>query len=88
MIGLTKACALDLAKYNILVNSLSPGFVNTLLTKKILGKKLMKKMEKNIPIKKMASPEDIVPYIIFLTSDYNQYITGQNCIIDGGYTIQ
>ena len=45
-------------------------------------------MEKNIPIKKMASPEDIVPYIIFLTSDYNQYITGQNCIIDGGYTIQ
>lgn len=88
LIGLTKACALDLAKYNILVNSLSPGFVNTLLTKKILGKKLMKKMEKNIPIKKMASPEDIVPYIIFLTSDYNQYITGQNCIIDGGYTIQ
>ena len=88
LIGLTKACALDLAKYNILVNSLSPGFVNTLLTKKILGKKLMKKMEKNIPINKIASPKDIVPYIIFLTSDYNQYITGQNCIIDGGYTIQ
>ena len=88
LIGLTKACALDLAKYNILVNSLSPGFVDTVLTKKILGKKIISKMKTSIPLKKLAKPEDIVPYIIFLSSDQNKYITGQNCIIDGGYTIQ
>ena len=88
LIGLTKACALDLAKYNILVNSVSPGFVDTILTKKVLGKNLMNKMKKNIPLKKIAKPAEIIPYIIFLSSDNNHYITGQNCVIDGGFIIQ
>ncbi len=87
LIGLTKACALDLAKYNILVNSVSPGFVDTALTRKVLGKSLMNKMKNNIPLKKIAKPEEIIPYIIFLSSDNNHYITGQNCIIDGGFII-
>ena len=88
LIGLTKASALDLAKYNILVNSVSPGFIDTKLTRKILGKNLMKKMKNQIPLKKIAKPDEIIPYIIFLSSDNNNYITGQNCVIDGGYTIQ
>ncbi len=88
LIGLTRACALDLAKYNILVNSVSPGFVDTVLTRKILGKKLMNKMKNDIPLKKIAKPEEIAPYIIFLSSDNNYYITGQNCVIDGGFIIQ
>ena len=52
LIGLTKASALDLAKYNILVNSVSPGFIDTKLTRKILGKNLMKKNKNQIPLKK------------------------------------
>jgi 3-oxoacyl-[acyl-carrier protein] reductase len=88
LIGLTKACALDLAKYNILVNSVSPGFVDTVLTRKVLGKNIMNKIKKDIPLKRIAEPGDIIPYIIFLTSDNNNYITGQNCIIDGGFTVQ
>lgn len=88
LIGLTKACALDLAKYNILVNSVSPGFVDTALTRKILGKRLMQKMKNDIPLKKIAKPEQIIPYILFLSSDNNHYITGQNCVIDGGFIIQ
>lgn len=88
LIGLTRACALDLAKYNILVNSVSPGFVDTVLTRKILGKNLMNKMKNDIPLKKIAKPEEIAPYIIFLSSDNNYYITGQNCVIDGGFIIQ
>jgi len=88
LIGLTKASALDLAKYNILVNSVSPGFIDTKLTKKILGKNLMKKIKNQIPLKKIAKPDEIIPYIIFLSSDNNNYITGQNCVIDGGFVIQ
>ena len=88
LIGLTKASALDLAKYNILINSVSPGFIDTKLTRKILGKNLMKKMKNQIPLKKIAKPDEIIPYIIFLSSDNNNYITGQNCVIDGGFVIQ
>ena len=88
LIGLTKASALDLAKYNILVNSVSPGFIDTKLTRKILGKNLMKKIKNQIPLKKIAKPDEIIPYIIFLSSDNNNYITGQNCVIDGGFVIQ
>ena len=73
LIGLTKASALDLAKYNILVNSVSPGFIDTKLTRKILGKNLMKKMKNQIPLKKIAKPDEIIPYIIFLSSDNNNY---------------
>jgi len=85
--GLTKASALDLAEYNILVNSVSPGFVLTNLTKKILGKEITK-LKSKIPIKRMANTEEIINLIIFLSSSYNSYITGENIIIDGGFTIQ
>ena len=88
LMGLTKASALDLAKYDILVNSVSPGFIDTKLTRKILGKNLMKKIKNQIPLKKIAKPDEIIPYIIFLSSDNNNYITGQNCVIDGGFVIQ
>ncbi len=86
--GFTKSIALDLAKYNVQVNSISPGFVATDLTKKILGTKGIKKIKKNIPLRRLASKEEIANLIIFLSSSYSNYITGQNIIIDGGYTSQ
>jgi len=84
--GLTKSSALDLAKFNILVNSISPGVFNTKLTRKILKKNDIKKVKLDIPLKKLGNPESIASLCIFLCSDYNKYITGQNIIIDGGYT--
>ena len=86
LVGLTKAVALDLAPYNILVNSLSPGFVKTKLTEQILGKSGMQKISKSIPLKYLADPSEIAKTALFLTSDLNTYITGQNIIIDGGFT--
>ena len=86
LVGLTKAVALDLAKYNIMVNAVSPGFVNTELTKKILSDKEIKELTEIIPIKRFASPEEIAKTVLFLSSNYNKYISGQNIIIDGGYT--
>ena len=88
LLGLTKATALDLAKYNVLVNSVSPGFVNTDLTKKILSKKEMTNIKKNIPIGRFAEVSEIVKSILFYIHEENTYITAQNIIIDGGYTSQ
>lgn len=86
LIGVSKTMAIDLGPYNILVNSVSPGFVDTQLTRKVLGEEGMKEMQERIPMKKLAKVQDIVPTILFLTSDYNTYLTGQNIIVDGGFT--
>ena len=86
LIGLTKSSALDLAKYNILVNSVSPGVINTGLTKKILNAKEARKIKKEIPLNKLGEAKDVSHLVCFLCSNLNNYITGQNFIIDGGYT--
>lgn len=83
--GLTAATALDLAPYNILVNTVSPGFVDTDLTRKILGEKGMQEMASKVPMARLASPEEISRIILFLASDLNTYMTGQNIIVDGGF---
>lgn len=85
LIGLTKSMAIDLAPYNILVNCVSPGFVLTDLTKKILTESEIKDLESRIPLGRLATPEDISKVILFLSSELNTYISGQNIIVDGGY---
>ena len=86
LVGFTKAVALDLAPHNILVNAVSPGFVNTDLTRKILGDKEIKEITGTIPQQRLASVEEIAKTVIFLSSENNTYITGQNIIVDGGFT--
>lgn len=88
LIGATKTMAIDLGEYGVLVNSVSPGFVDTELTRKVLGEKGMQKMSKRIPLKRLAKVDDIVPMVLFLCSEYNTYITGQNITIDGGFTLE
>ncbi len=84
--GLTVGSSNDLAKYNILVNTLSPGFISTELTKKNLSEEEIKELKSLIPIKKLGSTKDISNIVVFLMSDLNLYITGQNIIADGGFT--
>ena len=86
LIGLTKSTSLDLAKYNILVNALSPGVIKSNLTRKILGEEGIKKIKKEIPLNRLASVEEIAKVVLFMISSHNTYITGQNIIVDGGYT--
>ena len=86
LIGLTKSSALDLAKYNILVNSVSPGVIKTKLTKSILSSKQLSKIRQDIPLKKLGDVSDVSNLVCFLCSELNNYITGQNFIVDGGYT--
>ena len=83
--GLTISSSIELAKYNILVNSISPGFVDTKLTRRVLSKIEINQIKKQIPIGRLAKPSEIVPLILFLTSDLNTYITGQIIYVDGGF---
>lgn len=83
--GLTKALALELAKYNILVNSVCPGFAATEMVLRNPPEKI-KMIEKDIPLGRLVKPIEIAKIIIFLISDDNTYITGANIIIDGGFT--
>ena len=86
LIGFTKAVGLDLAKDNILVNTISPGFVDTELTKRILTMEEIEDIISTIPLNRLALPDEIAKTVLFLASDQNTYITGQNIIIDGGFT--
>ena len=84
--GLTVGSSNDLARHNILVNSVSPGFVLTDLTKKNLSTLEINKLVSQIPIQRMAEITDISNVVIFLLSNLNMYLTGQNIIVDGGFT--
>ena len=85
LVGLTRAAAVDLAPNNILANSVSPGFVLTELTKSILSQAEIDELTSIIPSRRMAVPEDISKVVLFLSSDLNTYIAGQNIIVDGAY---
>lgn len=85
LIGFSKAVALDLAPFNVLVNVVSPGFVMTELTKRILSKEEMEKLKGDVPLNRFAEPEEIAKTVLFLVSDLSTYITGQNITVDGGF---
>jgi len=85
LIGMTKTMAVELAPHNILANSVAPGFTETELTAKILGAKGIKEMSSMVPMKRMATPKEISKVVLFLASEENTYLTGQNIIVDGGF---
>ena len=84
--GMTAALAAEVAKYGILANCVAPGFIDTQLTRTILGEKGMTEMTSKIPIGRLGRPEEIATFIVWLASPDNTYISGQNIAIDGGFT--
>lgn len=85
--GFIKTLAIELGPYNILINTLSPGFVDTKMTRKNNTLETIKSFESKIPLGRLALPEDIAGVCYFLCSEENKYINGQNIIVDGGYSI-
>jgi NAD(P)-dependent dehydrogenase (short-subunit alcohol dehydrogenase family) len=83
--GLTTTTAIELAPYNVLVNSVSPGFVLTEITKSILSKEEMKQLATQVPIGRFAEADEISRVVLFLASPLNTYLTGQNIVVDGGF---
>ena len=83
VIGLTKACAKEMAARNIRVNAVAPGFIETAMTDGI-PEKIREGMISSIPMGRMGQPEDIAKAVCFLASDDSSYITGQVLVVDGG----
>jgi 3-oxoacyl-[acyl-carrier protein] reductase len=86
VIGLTRTLALEWARFNIAVNCVAPGGVNTPMTATI-PEKILTAVVERIPFKRMAAPEEIAAVHAFLASDDASYITGQVIWVDGGVTI-
>ncbi len=85
--GLTKGMAIDLAKYNIRVNTVCPTFAVTPMTKKFLKSKKFKiETLNNIPLGRFAEMPEIASAAVFLTSDAASMITGTSLLVDGGWT--
>jgi len=82
VIGLTKYLASYWGEYNIRVNSISPGGIFS-----GQNEEFIKKYSKKVPLGRMAVEKDILGITIFLASDASSYITGQNIVIDGGFSI-
>ena len=83
VIGLTKACAKELAPGHIRVNAGAPGFIETAMTDGIPDK-LRDAMIASIPLGRMGQPEDVAKAVCFLASEEASYITGQVLVVDGG----
>jgi len=86
VVSLTRVLALELGKYNVLVNAVAPGLIDTPLTQK-LEKDVLQKLIEAQPTKTMGKPEDIGNIVAFLASEKTQFITGQTIYVDGGKSI-
>ncbi len=87
MILLTKSAAIEWIKYNINVNAVGPGFVDTELLDQFIQKGTREDGVKAVPIKRFADAKEIADLVAFLASDLSSYIVGEHIIIDGGLTI-
>jgi NAD(P)-dependent dehydrogenase (short-subunit alcohol dehydrogenase family) len=83
LVSLTRALALELAPYGVNVNGVSPGFVDTPMTRK-LPQKVRDRLIKSQPLKHMGTVDDIAHAVCFLVSDAARFITGQILHVDGG----
>lgn len=86
--GVTATLALELAPYGILVNTLCPGLVRTALTEKNNTPEQIRGLSNMIPLGHLAEPDDIAQVARFLVSPENRYITGQQIVADGGYSVR
>ncbi|MDD4004444.1 MAG: SDR family NAD(P)-dependent oxidoreductase [Elusimicrobiaceae bacterium] len=84
--GLIKSLAVELGEYNIRVNAVSPGYVDTALTRKNNTGQTIKGLVEQIPLGRMAAGSEIAGAVCFLTGAAGSYITGHNLMVDGGFS--
>ena len=83
LIALTKTCAREFSKKNILVNAIAPGFIRTAMTDK-LSDDVKKALAAQIPLERLGEPQDVANAALFLASEESSYITGQVISVNGG----
>ena len=83
LLGFTKSLAREVSSRNINVNAISPGFIDTDMTR-ALSEEQIEALTKNIPLGRIASPDEVSAVVAFLLSDDSSYITGENINVNGG----
>jgi Dehydrogenases with different specificities (related to short-chain alcohol dehydrogenases) len=87
LLAVVKVLAIELADIGVKVNAVSPGYIDTKMTRQNLSDVEIRYIEQSVPLKRLGTPQDIGEVVKFLVSDLNTYITGQNIVVDGGYSI-
>lgn len=85
LMQLSRCLAIEWARYNVRVNAICPGWIETDLTAPYMtDEKTTAAGLKNIPLRRFGSPDDIGPLAVYLAADESQWVTGQSFVIDGG----
>jgi NAD(P)-dependent dehydrogenase (short-subunit alcohol dehydrogenase family) len=84
--GMTVALAAEVSEKGILANSVGPGIIDTDMTRDVLGDGGIAKLKGQIPMKRLGQVSEIASLVSWLVSNENTYMTGQNLMIDGGFT--
>lgn len=84
--GLTLSLAAEHSANGILANSVAPGFINTELTRRVLGADGIQRLVATVPARRLGEPEEVAGLVLWLASDDNTFVAGQNIAIDGGFS--
>jgi 3-oxoacyl-[acyl-carrier protein] reductase len=84
--GLTAALAAEVAADGVLANCVSPGFVDTELTRSVLGDEGIAELVAQVPAGRLARPEEIAELVAWLAGPENTFVSAQNIVIDGGFS--
>jgi len=84
--GMNAALSAEVARDGVLVNCVAPGFIDTELTRTVLGEEGMRTLAAQVPCRRLGRPEEIAAFVAWLVGPENTYLTGQNIAIDGGFT--
>lgn len=89
VIHMAKSLSSEWASYGIRVNSLSPGYIATPLTKALVDNdpKLLQSWESRVPLARIADPNEFIGPVVFMASQASSYMTGHDLVVDGGYTV-
>jgi NAD(P)-dependent dehydrogenase (short-subunit alcohol dehydrogenase family) len=87
LIQLTKAMALELARYNIRVNALAPGYIETDINRDFFASEVGQTLIKRIPQRRIGKPQELEGPLLLLASDASSYMTGSVLVADGGHLV-
>jgi len=84
--GMTAAISAEAAADGVLANCVSPGFIDTELTHRVLGDAGIAELTGRVPARRLGQPEEVAALVSWLVGEENTYVTGQNVLIDGGFS--
>ena len=86
IVGMTEALAVELAPYNIRVNAVSPGMIETPMIDTVKkDPKQTEAMLARVPLRRIGNPQEVSNLVLFLVSEESSYITGSTVVVDGGW---